>query len=85
MILTLNAPRRNKVGCKPTENIRRNIVEAIKALIPWGLGRAMTIARDISIAVHSRPDKWGSSVPRMKEKKTKNVSILCTPSKTKPK
>lgn len=63
-ILTLNAPRRNKVGCKPTENISRNIVEAIKARMPWGLGRAITMARDISIAVHSKPDKWGSSVPR---------------------
>lgn len=68
-ILTLNAPRRNKVGCKPTENISRNIVEAIKARMPWGLGRAMTIAREISIAVHSKPDKWGSKVPRTKKGK----------------
>lgn len=67
-VLTLNAPRRNRVGCKPIENISRNIVEAIRARMPWGLGRAITMARDISIAVHSKPDKWGSSVPRVERK-----------------
>lgn len=63
LILTLNAPSRNNVGCSPTENINRRIVEAIKARMPWGLGRAMTMAREMSIAVHRRPDQCGSSVP----------------------
>lgn len=71
--LTLNAPRRNRVGCKPTENISRNIVEAIKARMPWGLGRAITMARDISMAVHSKPDQWGSSVPRVRNKTHFNI------------
>lgn len=62
-ILTLKAPRRNNVGCSPTENINRRIVEAIKARMPWGLGRAMTMASDMSMAVHSSPDQCGSSVP----------------------
>lgn len=62
-ILTLKAPRRNNVGCNPTENINRRIVEAIKARMPWGLGRAMTMAREMSMAVHSSPDQCGSSVP----------------------
>lgn len=62
-ILTLKAPRRNNVGCNPTENINRRIVEAIKARMPWGLGRAMTMAREMSMAVHSSPDQCGSRVP----------------------
>lgn len=62
-ILTLKAPRRNSVGCSPTENINRRIVEAIKARMPWGLGRAMTMAREMSMAVHSSPDQCGSRVP----------------------
>lgn len=66
------------MGCKPTENISRNIVEAIKARMPWGLGRAMTIAREISIAVHSKPDKWGSKVPRTKSEKTNKFNALYT-------
>lgn len=68
-VLTLNAPRRNKVGCKPTEKMSRRIVEAIRARMPWGLGRAMTMAKEMSMAVHSRPDKWGSSVPGKRENK----------------
>lgn len=56
-VLTLKAPRRNSVGCSPTENISRRMVEAIKARMPWGLGRAMTMAREISMAVHSSPDQ----------------------------
>lgn len=51
------------MGCNPTENISRRIVEAIKARMPWGLGRAMTMAREMSMAVHRRPDQCGSSVP----------------------
>lgn len=31
--------------------------------MPWGLGKAITMASDISMAVQSKPDKWGSSVP----------------------
>ena len=46
--------------------------------MPWGLGRAMTIAREISIAVHSKPDKWGSKVPRTKSEKTNKFNILKT-------
>lgn len=38
-------------------------MEAIKARMPWGLGRAMTMARDMSMAVHSSPDQCGSRVP----------------------
>lgn len=59
------------MGCNPTENINRRIVEAIKARMPWGLGRAMTIAREMSMAVHRRPDQCGSSVPG----KTKQSSL----------
>lgn len=51
------------MGCSPTENISRRIVEAIKARMPWGLGSAMTMARETSMAVHSSPDQCGSSVP----------------------
>src|SRR3712207_9308494 len=43
-----------------SENINRRIVEAIKARMPWGLGRAMTMAREMSMAVHSSPDQCGS-------------------------
>lgn len=67
----MKAPSRNSVGCNPTENINRRIVEAIKARMPWGLGRAMTIAREMSMAVHRRPDQWGSNVPG----KTKQRSL----------
>lgn len=51
------------MGCSPTENISRRIVEAIKARMPWGLGSAMTMARETSMAVQSSPDQCGSSVP----------------------
>ena len=61
------------MGCNPTENISRRIVEAIKARIPWGLGRAMTMAREMSMAVHRRPDQCGSSVPG----KTIQTSLDC--------
>lgn len=74
--LTLKAPRRNKVGCNPTENINRRIVEAIKARMPWGFGRAMTMAREMSMAVHRRPDQWGSKVPaRTKQGSLTNLCI----------
>ena len=52
-------------------------MEAIKARMPWGFGRAITMARDISIAVHSKPDKWGSSVPRVEREKPNPISIRC--------
>lgn len=62
-MLTLNAPRRNSVGCSPTEKISRRMVDAMKARMPWGLGSAMTMARETSRAVHSSPDQCGSRVP----------------------
>lgn len=64
---TLKAPSRNNVGSKPTEKIRRRMVEAISALIPCGCGKTMTIARDTSMAIHSSADKWGSKVPKDKD------------------
>lgn len=66
----MKAPRRNSVGCSPTEKISRRIMDAIKARMPWGLGSAMTMARDRSMAVHSSPDQCGSRVPG----KTRRVS-----------
>lgn len=57
-ILTLKAPRRNSVGCSPIGKYQLRIVEAIKARM-LGLGRAMTMAREMSMAVHSSPDQCG--------------------------
>lgn len=51
------------MGCSPTEKISRRIVDAMKARMPWGLGSAMTMARETSRAVHSSPDQYGSRVP----------------------
>lgn len=61
--LTLKPPSRSNVGSRPTEKIRRRMVEAMSALIPWGWGSTMTIASETSIAIHSRADRWGSRVP----------------------
>lgn len=61
--LTLNPPSRSNVGSRPTEKIRRSIVEAMSARMPWGWGKTMTIARETSMAIHSRADRWGSRVP----------------------
>lgn len=69
--LTLNAPNRNKVGSRPTEKIRRRMVEAISARMPWGWGKTMTMARETSIANHRRADKWGSRVPEGGERRDK--------------
>lgn len=69
--LTLNAPNRNKVGSRPTEKIRRRMVEAISARMPWGWGKMMTMARETSIAIHRRADKWGSRVPEGRERREK--------------
>lgn len=55
------APRSQRVGSRPTENIRRKIVEAIRVLIPAGLGNVITIARETSMAVHTKPDSLESS------------------------
>ena len=49
------------MGSRPTENISRNIVEAIRVRIPDGRGSVMTMASDTNIAVHTRPDNLGSS------------------------
>ena len=73
--LTLKAPRRNNVGCSPTENISRRIVEAIKARMPWGLGRAMTMAREMSMAVHSSPDQCGSRVPETRRQSSQRSGL----------
>lgn len=62
-ILTLKAPSSSNVGSRPTEKIRRSMVEAISARIPWGWGKMMTIARETSMAIQSRADRWGSRVP----------------------
>lgn len=61
--LTLKPPSRSNVGSRPTEKMRRSIVEAISARMPWGWGNTMTIARETSMAIHSRADRWGSRVP----------------------
>lgn len=73
--LTLKAPRRNNVGCSPTENINRRIVEAIKARMPWGLGRAMTMAREMSMAVQSSPDQCGSRVPATRRQSSQRSGL----------
>lgn len=67
--LTLKPPRSSKVGSRPTEKIRRRMVDAISARMPWGWGKMMTIARDTSMAIQSRADRWGSRVPEDGTKK----------------
>lgn len=74
--LTLNAPNRNKVGSRPTEKIRRRMVEAISARMPWGWGKTMTMARETSIAIHRRADKWGSRVPEGGDRREKLPHFL---------
>lgn len=62
--LTLKAPKRNKVGSNPTEKMRRRMVEAMIARIPWGWGKMKTKPRENSITIHSRADRCGFSVPK---------------------
>lgn len=65
--LTLKPPRRSNVGSRPTEKMSRKIVEAMSARMPCGWGRTMTMARETSMASHSRVERWGSSVPEDEE------------------
>ena len=44
------------MGSRPTEKIRRRMVEAMKVLMPEGRGNVMTTARETNIAAHTRPD-----------------------------
>ncbi|TRY94884.1 hypothetical protein DNTS_032985 [Danionella cerebrum] len=55
--LTLKAPRRKSVGSSPTENMRRNMVEAMSARIPCGCGSTITIARETNMANHSNAER----------------------------
>lgn len=61
--LTLKAPRRKRVGSRPTEKIRRRIVTMTRARMPNGCGMMITITSVAKTPIHSRADRWGSSIP----------------------
>lgn len=61
--LTLKAPRRKRVGSKPTEKMRRRIVTMTRARMPNGWGMMITMTSVAKTPIHSRADRWGSSIP----------------------
>ena len=50
-------PRIASVGSGPIENIIRNIVAATKVLTPEALGNVKTMAPEINITAHIRPER----------------------------
>lgn len=61
--LTLKAPRRKRVGSRPTEKMRRRIVTMTRARMPSGWGMMITMTSVAKTPIHSRADRWGSSIP----------------------
>ena len=49
------------MGSRPTEKMRRRMVEAMKVLIPEGRGNVITTARETNMAAQTRPDNRVSS------------------------
>jgi len=57
---TFNDPRRTSVGWSPIDVIIRMMVERISTSIAGRRGTVSTIAADINIIDHRRPDSFGS-------------------------
>lgn len=62
MLLTLKAPRRKRVGSRPTEKMRRRMVMMTSARTPSGWGMMITMMSVAKTPIHSSADRWGSSI-----------------------
>ena len=65
-ILTFKTPNNQRVGSTPTENIKRNMIEAMRVIMLDGVAMVMTRARDANIQVQTSPESRGSN-SEMKE------------------
>lgn len=73
VLLTLKAPRRKRVGSRPTEKMRRRMVMMTSARTPSGWGMMMTMMSVAKTPIHSSADRWGSSITASVETRNKQT------------
>lgn len=73
MLLTLKAPRRKRVGSRPTEKMRRRMVIKTSARTPSGWGMMMTMMSVAKTPIHSNADRCGSSITVVGEIRTQGI------------